>query len=833
MSYSVRIDEYLKNSSSQERIALLDSARTEKDWLDLSLAQDLMCLKLTDAEHHAILRATSSKHSLSFEDFLTRQIPQWNQNIASTALWEWAVRSERLLWHRTIPISADPHLSQRLAYTLLDLAWCGGGKKIVETFADKQGLEEMSSAFLALLSFRALQWNVHSPRLVSLAQDTISQSLQTRQIPEKTLPYLLAYLYRFHPDWVSKLLADQSMPGLWSQFHGASFSELQEELRIKNLEAQCGKNLSPKSVQTLLSRWPMIWERHKISSDVVLWLLQQFAKFPAKQRISNLWEFFAGVPAASITAALEQIKDEKAFLFALVELNFLLDDSSVESVKQMIRRFLEQTTDINAALNEIPKRFSAFINSQKSGKTPYDKAYQEQLAVLTAKTPVSTAIFQDLSWEQVNQNHDDPDRGAFFDLAYRGIKFTDNKAVKNDYWATLIDAWQAPQADKLDKLSALARQMPTMFQLCYLDTLGRFQGIDNAALKLLDYIRSPEEDILRAVIYALAGIKTNRATQELVAFLTRPNTSLHLQMEITQLLKECDLSRLQHELRSAINDLRPEGSSDEAIWELRETLTSLLTVEEPGKDNEPVVPTDQTTTEDLDRKLRQKVPSFDLLSGEAKRALRTAQFFHLQVSSSGNLQTIDLSPAIDMQYKALELSFREKFEEVTSSIIREGSLQRKLDVIGYARPIPRAMDDFERYIENLPVINTIPFFSRFKLRKMLRAICQFRPGKRFTLDGLKAFALFFICFSRKNCHYGLNNLLPIPDLSDEELFEFCKALHVFQDFRNRAAHEGFHPDASHDLDGIWTNTSAITEGMIQVEQSIKSSSAAKSSLKTG
>ena len=145
-----------------------------------------------------------------------------------------------------------------------------------------------------------------------------------------------------------------------------------------------------------------------------------------------------------------------------------------------------------------------------------------------------------------------------------------------------------------------------------------------------------------------------------------------------------------------------------------------------------------------------KLKDYNLLSGEAKRALRTAQFFHLQVATSGNLTTIDLSPAIDMQYKALELSFREMFEDATGNLIRQGVLQRKLDVIGYARPIPRAMDEFERYIESLPIVNTIPFFSRFKLRKMLRAICQFRPGKRFTLDGLKAFALFFICFSRKS-----------------------------------------------------------------------------------
>jgi hypothetical protein len=169
----------------------------------------------------------------------------------------------------------------------------------------------------------------------------------------------------------------------------------------------------------------------------------------------------------------------------------------------------------------------------------------------------------------------------------------------------------------------------------------------------------------------------------------------------------------------------------------------------------------------------------------------------------------------------------------TTHLVREGILQRKLDVIGYARPIPRAMDEFERYIENLPIINNIQFFSRFKLRKMLRAICQFRPGKRFTLDGLKAFALFFICFSRKKCRYGLENLLPVSSMTETELLNFCRALHIFQDFRNRAAHEGFHPDASNDLDGIWNNTSTIIEGMIHVEMNLREHFENKNTRKTG
>ena len=65
-----------------------------------------------------------------------------------------------------------------------------------------------------------------------------------------------------------------------------------------------------------------------------------------------------------------------------------------------------------------------------------------------------------------------------------------------------------------------------------------------------------------------------------------------------------------------------------------------------------------------------------------------------------------------MQYKALEISFREHFEKVTLDLIKTGVLQEKLDLIGYARPIPKAMEEFEKYIGSLPIIKEIPFFSR-------------------------------------------------------------------------------------------------------------------------
>ncbi len=825
--------EYLNQSSAKQRLHKLETMREEDQWIPISIARDLLCLCLSDEEKTSIIRTISNKNNLAFEDFLTRHVNEWNQNVSSSALWEWALRSQCTLWHRTIPLSYDPHLTQRVSYTLLELAWFGGGAKVVENFIGWDGLEDMSPAFLALLFFRALQWNVESEKFKKIALKSIHDIYTNNAPPERTLPYFLAYLYRYDFKAAKKLEVDHRLSGIWTQLHGAVSNEISNKIRVNALNELAGSKLNKTNRSKLLNMWPMIWERYQIKPETLSWIFAELetGRLPEITQLS--WELFSGISSDTLLETLKISKTTEHFLTSLSIIGNLVHVGSRDQVLKLIREFATKAPDPAAYISQLPQKFSTVLNSNPNGNSSFDKVLQEQQNTLAQP---HTCDFVEITSYHENVEDDDQilEREAFFDVAYRGKDYTPQKFINDGYWKELVQAWRKPDASKLDSLSQSARRAPNIFQLCFIDTLGRYKGIDNAALKLLDYIRSKEEDVLRCIIYALSGINTNRSIQELVAFLTRPNVSFHLQMEITQILQEADLSLLQSELRSAINDLKYDGSGENPTWELREAISSLLLIEEPEEPNQENAKSlpDAPTTANLDKLLADKIADYQLLSGEAKRALRTAQFFHLQVEYSGNLKTIDLSPAIDMQYKALELSFREKFEHTTGELIRHGILQRKLDILGYARPIPRAMDEFERYIENLSIINTIPFFSRFKLRKMLRAICQFRPGRRFTLDGLKAFALFFICFSRKECRYGLNNLFPLPTMSDEELFEFCKSLHVFQDFRNRAAHEGFHPDASNDLDGIWLGTVSIVEGMIRI-QKILSQREAQISKKTG
>ena len=399
-------------------------------------------------------------------------------------------------------------------------------------------------------------------------------------------------------------------------------------------------------------------------------------------------------------------------------------------------------------------------------------------------------------------------------------KYSDPKGV----WAQLEKLVQLGDDGSLKKIAEMARESSRVYIPCFLNAIGQFKGNDQAVLKLLDYIRVEEEYLIKSVIGSLSSVGTVRAGGELIAMLQRPNISRDHQLFIASALKDFDHSKMQSEISSVILDFQAKPEPSDDTVEIIETLSSFI-VSQPNPSSSDVV---KITSGDSDQKLQDAYKGFENLSGEVRRALRTGMFFHQEVKKSD--ASIDLSPVIDMQYKAIELYLREAFERRCMELVKSGVLQRKLDIIGYARPIPAKMSQFENYMSSLPEINKIPFFSKFKLRKMLRALCQYKPGKRFTLDGLKAFALFFLCFSRSECKYGLSNLFPLGFATDKDLHLFVCELHRFQDFRNRAVHEGLPPDVVQEIDQTWQTTfSALSEvdRLLMIEKHMKQMAQAK------
>ncbi len=830
---------YLSIRHFADRMALLNKMSKDGTKIPASLAEDLMLLQINNIEKQAILEVTGANDNKSLEHFLTANIASWDQDLAATAVRVWSKETDHLMWSRMYELSRSPLTPQRVLYTIVDLAANTGGLSIVQSTAEYDVLKEMSDAFIGLLLHRALQWNFKNQNLINIAQ-TVVNDLDIHLHPDnKALPSAISFLARFDGDRLRDLSKSSSITETWKDLVKAVCSDLEhrnDAVKKLNKLITSSKKITRAN---LVGNWIPLWNRNILTQEQVSACLRIFFSEPVATIPTGrspftvgTWEIFGGIEEPVLAAAVFAIEDEEIFSRTLTSLQGLLRNPTPKSIKDQLKSRIGSSANPAAFLNNLPLRLRLELTDNSSSKvsTPFSRIDAEQTAILQSAEQIPRAQFFDYDnsekeWNCPEEKAEFVQRRKFFDIAYRNKKQNTTTLNGKDYFSILAAAWQAPDDTKLGQIAQVARQEEGILRLCYINTIGRFKGMDQAALKTLDFIRSKEDDELHAIINALAGVGTPRASQELVASLTRPNISPQLQMEICAHLGNVDLGNLQKELRSALSDLNVTPNVNSDNWDIRDAIASLLTPSE-------AVMTASTSTastnmiatagsdQDLDRTLSGLIPNYKELSSEVKRALRTSLFFHQQVSSDHAPTSIDLSPVIDMQYKAMELLFRESFEDHCSKIIHRGVLQRKLDIIGYARPIPRAMDEFEHYIASLPTVRDIPFFSSFKLRKMLRAICQFRPGRRFTLDGLKAFALFFLCFGRSECKFGLQGLFETPYKTDSDLFDFCKTLHIFQDFRNRAAHEGFHPDASNDIDGIWRHTAEIVQNMWKLKQHI-------------
>lgn len=363
----------------------------------------------------------------------------------------------------------------------------------------------------------------------------------------------------------------------------------------------------------------------------------------------------------------------------------------------------------------------------------------------------------------------------------------------NEYESVLVEAMRvAPHVEKRWIVRALVR-------------LGTDDCIKAVLYQAFQHV---DADFVTHTIRELLPSKHPRAQQALIRCVGRNAVSDELKLTILEEISLNNPDEILQELRT-LEILRLPQHIDEAIKDALGRVGAL--VQGDAKD---VSSQTEVSTADVDNIMRSMLPEIETLSVDTRSALRTAEMILIQ-SKDWGAEAVDLSPIVNMHFKAVELTMREVFEPFTDAIIRKGILSRKLDLLGYARPIPEKMQVFEDYLASLPVIKTIPYFSKFKLRKMLRAICLYRPGKRFTLDGPKAFALFFLVASRAKCAHGLDHILSLDFKSDNDLFEFIKLVHSLQDSRNRAVHEGLTWEAKDEIEAMRKQAYKI------IEQSIK------------
>lgn len=790
------IETYLRTESAESRIKLLESWQKSQIGLPETIIKVLMELGLPDQEVATAFEGCVPNDKANFELWVMTDFLNWNQNIAAAALRAWARATERVLWHRLLPILTIPELPQRIRYTILEISTQSHAFEIVRCTLQCPGWEELSPAFQALLFERALELDLRSDRLVNFAKKTLKSLLETHHPDHKALFSAYTYLLRYCETDIDFLIKSKQR-FLWQDLlESAHENHNRSKATLARLDKQVSKDSQTKFDADKL---PNIWSRAESSHEIVSAVLRSenpsfkslsgFSRnmiFKAAQEV-NLdpsWSkhIISHLPLELLNAKLTQGTTHFVGSYDFGKYS-LLNESRAKACKGQLTIAGDQIDSVD--------QFCAIANS--SSETRKDTAISSVLTTVVNAIP-------------------------------------DNSPSK-ETWRSLASGFREPSAASVAELSTICRKQKGLVHIVFIKLLSKMVGRDDAVLKLLDYIRSDDETCLRVVVQALSSINTPRSHLELIAMLTRPNSTTHVQQDIVALLSKKDLRDLQKELRSAVQDMKIPHHPDHPVVQIKDELSALITpvVGITRHDSDTfTVPTIKVDNLNLDQELSGMIPNYKVLSSEIKRALRTALFFNKTATVSEHADSIDLSPLIDMQYKAMELLYREFFEDMVSHSLQNGVIQRKLDVIGYARPIVRQMDEFEAYIASLPVVREIPFFSKFKLRKMLRSICQFEPGRRFTLDGLKAFGLYFFIFGRKNCKAGLANTLNVGATDDRELAELCKELHVFQDFRNRAAHEGFHPDASNDIQGIWRTSASVVQWAFKIKDAQKSDTLAPS-----
>jgi hypothetical protein len=769
-------DRYVNTRSHEDRVKTLREMERAGETLDAFLVDDLLCLGLPDAEKRLLMRVCDGSDAAVYEDFLTRNLLHWDSNIAAYAVQLWVKYESHQLWPRFLFLVQDPGVPQRLVYQLLDHVQVCGGRPLLQAVLASAPYMDFSDKSQALLLHRLVQWGVEDEKVTHLAEKIAVKTFDGPFPSSLSLPFAIEYLACFQPQQLNNLLSNPIGHKAWGEVIKPFIMGINsfEALKDKLLTYLKKPDAKDEDFYTrLIDLWLPTWNRNRIDAKTLTPLVKQIVKRKYPQDMvtppcpSLTWEFFAGISQDVLQETAAGLSKGDRSKFASI-LGRLLDESVAYDQLQ-----------------------SKFLKTHKI-KRPHDS--------LTATADV-----------------DKSGRKRLFDLLYReGAK---SKVVgEKTIWHEMAESIEKPTKVAMLKVCKNGSSIEGVFLPAFFQVLERFEGFDGALPILSNYLHTKERVEQNALLLALDGINTPNANAILVRYLGDPNLDDTLKLEISYILAGKSLDKFQTELRHVVGELSNQiHSMSRKKIQLLDSLRSLL-VAEPVITQAQNVSANETAALDqkeLDKLVAAKIPSYSQLPSETMRALRTAILILDTIKSRSSLEGVDVSPAVDMQYKALEILFRSKFEDATLKLVQSGMLYRKLDYIGYVRPHKIAIEEFENHISSLPIIRDIPVFSRYKLNKIMRAIAMYRPGKRFGLDGLKAFGIFFLVFGRKNCRYRLAELLPLA-MDDEELFAFCRDLHLFQDIRNRAVHEGLPIQALGDVEALWSMTASIIERALKL-----------------
>jgi hypothetical protein len=454
----------LLGRTKAERMATLTIMASAQATLPISLAEDLLCLDIGSDEKLSILALTGSKDTLALEHFLTLQANSESQELATLALRLWDKKTEHLLWFRVANQLQSPLISQRVFYTIIDLAFHTGGVRVVQQSVHTDGLADMSEAMHGLLLHRACEWSVQHSQLDKLAESCLT-GLGTHLHPSnKALPSALAYLARFHPKEIASLTLRTNVSEPWRDILRAMSAATAHHAAGS---AQLAKRLKSPEKTTLGAislLWPALWLRHDLPAETIAGALHVAAAAAIAApnqgetygEVSSPWEFFAGIPAATLEQSTLSLTDDRQFAAALTLLGGLLAVPASPSLVLSLKARLASTQDPGLLLAALPLRIRIELtegtpSTGKKGLLPYAQDKKEEAVVLRGDKASTPSQFVDNHPATEGDSEQLSSRKRFFGIAYRGERQGAGQGA--GFFDLLAKAWQAPNQDQLAQLA--------------------------------------------------------------------------------------------------------------------------------------------------------------------------------------------------------------------------------------------------------------------------------------------------------------------------------------------------------------------------------------------
>ncbi len=746
---------YQKTQGSAARIEILRELRRKGEPLPQSLVRDLLEIELPTRELTLALAVCDPSHGDAFEELLLARIGERDQPVALLCLDAWRRHTPRRRWREIV--RAAPELSRRegtLAW-LVEHAWHAGGADLLRAVVAEVPLGEVSEVVLAALLHRLLQWSIADESALAEAERILARA-HANVTPGVATASACAYVLRFGPGTLFDLIGGPLPPRqaidmvdayhhLWLE-RGATIDALARFAAAPPVEPVA-------FFRELNRRWPPLCLRHEIPATLAGQVIAEVLKrprpgspeLPTARRLS--WEWLAGLGADSLATATSALSEIVGLLLPAPS-EAAPDSERPPRPDNTVRTALIARLYLDAEA-EVPK-----------GETPW-----RALLLATARSTQS------------------PD--------------------------SVADSGPVPDAE----LASALRRIPPVFRQVAARFVETRRPSPALIPELLPWLIGAEPHDLPAIVRALAAIGTPAALTPALRLLSDDATPPGTALELAQTLAAQDLGSVRGDVRAALEYLtKDERSASRARRELIDAVRLLL---QPGANEAPAADaatvTDAATLARVDREIAALVPLLPTLPADVVRSLRTARLVQHSLETLLGQGSVDASPAVDLQYKALEILLRRRFLASTQALIDDprAPLQRRLDAIGYGGVGRNRVEAFESHLAALPAVRDLPSFGAMKLNKLLTSLAQHRPGRRFSLEGLKAFMLFFLAFGRSRCEFGLGGAYAVGVEDDAALFELCRDMSLFHDLRNVAVHEGLASASRRDVEALWSMTNAL------------------------